>query len=576
MFNDNKIRAEQAKILYQQSPIVLLATLLLVMLVISFFKSRLDQGFLIPWAAWIVILTSARAYLISSYHKQEKIESPDNWLKIYTVTTFLSGISWGILLLQVLNPVSGNEVLLLSFILTGMIAGALLPLSCYLPAYFVFSIPMLTPFAINMFSLEGIEFSSTGFLVLTFLVSMLGFSTLVNRNILDTIKLRISNIDLLEDLKTQKKLADIANSEKSRFLAATSHDLRQPLYALDLYLGALRTELRNSNQFELLDKVQISSKTLADLLNALMDVSKLDSGGVEVNAEYFDLMDVLLAICIEYEQQAKDKGIEIKASLGEALVSTDPILLGRILRNLICNAINHNENCRLIVSTSLSNGKVKVDIIDSGKGISVIELNNIFSEFYQLNNPERDRNKGLGLGLAIVKRLADLLSIDIEVESEVDKGTRFSLTLALAIDKRKISRLKIIDSVDNIDLAGLFIIVIDDEKTVRDATKKLLRNWGCEVLSVSSQLELMTTLSQDNYPTPDLVISDYRLADKKNGLVAVRAVYDYFMVEIPALIVTGDSSKKIVSEITASKYALLLKPVSSQTLRGQIERMLKG
>jgi signal transduction histidine kinase/CheY-like chemotaxis protein len=576
MFNDNKIRAEQAKILYQQSPIVLLATLLLVMLVISFFKSRLDQGFLIPWAAWIVILTSARAYLISSYHKQEKIESPDNWLKIYTVTTFLSGISWGILLLQVLNPVSGNEVLLLSFILTGMIAGALLPLSCYLPAYFVFSIPMLTPFAINMFSLEGIEFSSTGFLVLTFLVSMLGFSTLVNRNILDTIKLRISNIDLLEDLKTQKKLADIANSEKSRFLAATSHDLRQPLYALDLYLGALRTELRNSNQFELLDKVQISSKTLADLLNALMDVSKLDSGGVEVNAEYFDLMDVLLAICIEYEQQAKDKGIEIKASLGEALVSTDPILLGRILRNLICNAINHNENCRLIVSTSLSNGKVKVDIIDSGKGISVIELNNIFSEFYQLNNPERDRNKGLGLGLAIVKRLADLLSIDIEVESEVDKGTRFSLTLALAIDKRKVSRLKIIDSVDNIDLAGLFIIVIDDEKTVRDATKKLLRNWGCEVLSVSSQLELMTTLSQDNYPTPDLVISDYRLADKKNGLVAVRAVYDYFMVEIPALIVTGDSSKKIVSEITASKYALLLKPVSSQTLRGQIERMLKG
>jgi CheY-like chemotaxis protein/anti-sigma regulatory factor (Ser/Thr protein kinase) len=359
-------------------------------------------------------------------------------------------------------------------------------------------------------------------------------------------------------------------------LAATSHDLRQPLYALDLYLGALRTELRNSNQFELLDKVQISSKTLADLLNALMDVSKLDSGGVKINAEYFDLMDVLLAICIEYEQQAKDKGIEIKASLGEALVSTDPILLGRILRNLICNAINHNENCRLIVSTSLSNGKVKVDIIDSGKGISVIELNNIFSEFYQLNNPERDRNKGLGLGLAIVKRLADLLSIDIEVESEVDKGTRFSLTLALAIDKRKISRLKIIDSVDNIDLAGLFIIVIDDEKTVRDATKKLLRNWGCEVLSVSSQLELMTTLSQDNYPTPDLVISDYRLADKKNGLVAVRAVYDYFMVEIPALIVTGDSSKKIVSEITASKYALLLKPVSSQTLRGQIERMLKG
>lgn len=576
MCKNNKIQAEQANILYQQSPIVLLATLLLVMLVVSFFKSRLEQGFLIPWAIWIIILTSARAYLIRSFHKQERIETPDNWLKLYTVTTFLSGLSWGILLLQVLNPVSGNEVLLLSFILTGMIAGALLPLSCYLPAYFVFSIPMLTPFAINMFRLDGIEFSSTGFLVLTFLLSMLGFSTLVNRNILDTIKLRISNIDLLDNLKMQKQLADIANSEKSRFLAATSHDLRQPLYALDLYLGALRTELKYSKQFELLEKVQISSKTLADLLNALMDVSKLDSGGVEVNSEYFDLMDVLLAICIEFEQQAKDKGIEIKASLDEALVNTDPILLGRILRNLISNAINHNENCCLIVSTTLSNSNVTIDISDTGKGVCVSELNNIFSEFYQLNNPERDRNKGLGLGLAIVKRLVDLLGIAIEVESEVDKGTKFSLILALAIDKRQTPRLKIIDSVDDIDLAGLFVIVIDDEKTVRDATKTLLRNWGCEVLSVSSQLELMTTLSKDNYPTPDLVISDYRLRDKKNGLDAVRAVYDYFMVEIPALIVTGDSSEEIVSEITARKYTLLLKPVGSQALRGQIERMLKG
>lgn len=572
----NKIRAEQAKILYQQSPIVLLASLLLLVLVISIFKSRLEQGFLIPWATWILILTSARAYLIRSFHKQGKIESPDNWLKLYTVTTFLSGISWGVFLLQVLNPVSGNEILLLSFILTGMIAGALLPLSCYLPAYFVFSIPMLTPFAINMFTLEGMAFSSTGFLVIIFLVSMLGFSTLVNRNILDTIKLRISNIDLLEDLKTQKKLADIANSQKSRFLAATSHDLRQPLYALDLYLGALRTELQHFKQFELLDKVQISSKTLADLLNALMDVSKLDSGGVANNPEYFDLMGALVAICIEYEQQAKDKGIEIKASLDKALVNTDPILLGRILRNLISNAINHNENCSLLVSTTLSDSNVTVDITDSGRGISVLELDNIFSEFYQVNNPERDRNKGLGLGLAIVKRLSDLLGVSIAVTSEVDKGTRFSLTLDLAIDKRKIPRLKIIDLVDNIDLAGLFIIVIDDEKMVRDATKMLLRSWGCEVLSVSSQLELMTTLSQDDYPTPDLIISDYRLRDNKSGLDAVRAVYEYFMVEIPVLIVTGDSSEKIVSEIITSNYSLLLKPISSEALCGKISMMLKG
>ena len=575
MCEHNKIKVEQAKILYQQSPIVLVATLLLVMVVISYFQNPIEQGFLTPWAIWIVILTGIRVYLIRAFLKQKQIESPDKWLNFYTIAAFLSGISWGILLLQILNPVSGNEMLLLSFILTGMIAGALLPLSCYLPAYFSFSMPMLVPFAINMFSFEGVEFTSTGFLVITFLVSMLGFSILVNRNIIDSIKLRISNVDLLQDLKTQKVLADIANNEKSRFSAATSHDLRQPLYALDLYLGALRTELQYSKQFELLDKVQISSKTLADLLNALMDVSKLDSGGVTVNAKYFDLNGVLIAICLEYEQQAKDKRIVLKTDLDKATVNTDPVLLGRILRNLISNAVNHNQNCCVTVSTTLSSDKVKIDISDSGKGMTALEVENIFSEFYQLNNPERDRNKGLGLGLAIVKRLSNLLGITIEVDSNLGKGSRFSLTLDLAIDKRKLPRVKKIDSVGNLDLAGLFIIVIDDEKNVRDATKMLLRSWGCEVLSVGSKRELMSTLLEDTYPTPDLIISDYRLRDKKSGIDAVRAASDYFKVDIPVLIVTGDSSEEIVSEITASHYTLVLKPISSQMLRGKIEKILK-
>tara|TARA_R110001606_G_scaffold361754_7_gene515170 strand:+ start:65332 stop:67062 length:1731 start_codon:yes stop_codon:yes gene_type:complete len=576
MHKDNKIQLEQTKILYQQSPLVLVSTLAIVAIVLSFFKTSLGEGLLIPWAIWILMLTVARAYLIRSFSKQEVIESPSNWLKIFAVTTFLSGVSWGGVLLQVLTPVSGNEILILSFILSGMTAGSLLPLSCYLPAYLAFSIPALLPFAISMFMFDGLIFTSTGSLVIIFLVSMLGFSVLVNRNIIDSIKLRIKNIDLLENLKTQKELADIANSDKSRFLAATSHDLRQPLYALDLYLGALRTELQYSEQFELLDKVQISSKTLGDLLSALMDVSKLDSGGVIVNPKYFDLKNVLVAICIEYEQQAKDKGIEIKAYLDEVVVKTDPILLGRILRNLISNAVNHNENCCLTMSTMLTNNKVRVDIRDSGKGISTLELDNIFSEFYQLNNPERDRNKGLGLGLAIVKRLSDLLGVVINVESEVDKGSLFSLTLDFVVDKRKTLRFKKIDPIVNLDLAGLFIIVIDDEKMVRDATKMLLRSWGCEVLSVGSQFELISSLSQDNYPMPDLVISDYRLRDKKSGIDAVQAVYDYFKVDIPALIVTGDSSEEIVSEITASNHTLLLKPVSSQNLHDKIARKLKA
>lgn len=572
MHKDNEVHAEQAKILYSQSPIVLIATLLIVMVVVFFFKNRIDHSFLVHWALWILVLTGSRVYLIRTFQKRKKVKPPIYWLKAYAFAAFLSGISWGILLLQVVNPVSGNEILLLSFILTGMLAGALLPLSCYLPAYFAFSIPMLVPFAINMFTFKGLAFGATGFLVITFLVSMLAFSILVNRNILDSIALRLNNIKLLDDLKIQKDLADTANSDKSRFLVATSHDLRQPLYALDLYLGALRTELQYPKQIELLDKAKLSSTTLSDLLNALMDVSKLDSGGIEVKAHCFDLMGMLIGIGIEYEPQAKEKGIQIKTNLAHVLVNSDPILLGRMIRNLISNAINHNENCYLTLSTTVINDKVRIDISDSGKGIAASELENIFSEFYQLNNPERDRNKGLGLGLAIVKRLSHLLVIPITIESEVAKGSRFSLTLA--VERLKIPPFKKIEAVDNLELAGLFIIVVDDEKTVRDATKMLLRSWGCEVLLSSSQAELMMTLSLDNYPIPDLIISDYRLRDDQNGLELVRGVHDYFTVNVPVLIVTGDSSEEIISEIVASNYAFLLKPVSSEMLREKIQIML--
>jgi signal transduction histidine kinase len=433
---------------------------------------------------------------------------------------------------------------------------------------------MLMPFSINMFNQKGEEFSSIGLLVMIFLVSMLLFSILVNRNILDSIKLRLKNIKLLEDLNIQKDLADVANNDKSRFLVATSHDLRKPLYALDIYLGALGIDLKEPKQLDLLDKAQLSTSTLSALLNALMDVSKLDSGGVQPSPSCFDLNNSVLAICRDYEQAAKEKGIEIKTDLNQVSVNTDQVLLGRMIRNLISNAISHNENCCLTIATILDNDKVRLDISDNGKGIAKVELDNIFSEFYQINNPERDKNKGVGLGLAIVKRLSDLLLIPIEVESEIAKGARFSLTLA--IEKRKTSRINVIEPIENLALAGLFIIVIEDQQTVRDATKVLLRNWGCEVLVSSSQKKMIATLAKDNYPLPDLIISDYRLRDKQNGIDAVRAVDDYFKTKIPVLIVTGDSSAETFSEVADHNYSILIKPVSSLVLGSKIKAMLKS
>ena len=575
MSDNQKIKLEQAKILYQQSPILLVGVLTTVAMVLFLFKDRIDDSYLLWWAGSVVILNIARLYLVSRFWRTEKIFSPHFWLNLFAVTALFSGVSWAILL-QVLNSNSDQELLQLSFILTGMAAASLVTLSSYLPAYIMFIVPLALSFVVKLLTIQTADYSSIVYLVIVFLMAMLGFSILVNINTWDSIKLRLKNISLLEDVHIQKELAEKASNDKSRFLAATSHDLRQPLYALDLYLGALQAELHYPKQFELLDKVKLSSGTLSELLNALMDVSKLDSGGVLPHKKDFDLKNLVAEVCAEFEQQAKDKGIELQTDLENAYVHTDNILLGRMLRNLISNAVNHNENCQLIVSMNRSKSLIRIDIKDTGKGISNSELDNIFSEFYQLHNPERDRNKGIGLGLAIVKRLSGLLEIPIEVDSELGAGTCFSLIIPQAKASHAIAGSSEVEAISNMELAGLFIIVIDDEKTVVDAARALLRSWGCEVLVVSSQVELITTLEQDNYPVPDLVISDYRLRDNLTSLDAIQAVQKHFKSDIPAIIVTGDSSEKIRSEIAASNHTFLLKPINSQTLRKEIGQLLKS
>lgn len=570
MSETKSIQLEQAKALYKQSLILFGTILLLIFIVMSFFRGHEYYNLLIIWAFVVFVLTVARVVLVKAFHRQISIDNPRRWLNAFAGSAFLSGVTWGVMLINVLQPSLNSEILVISFILTGMVAGSLVPLSCYIPAFAAFAIPTLVPFSLYLLAQPDQATNLSGMLVILYLVALMGFSLMVNRNIIDSIHLRFANVDLLNDLQIQKELAEKANIDKSRFLAATSHDLRQPLHALDLYLDALQLQLEKPSDTELLDKASASSQALSELLNALMDISRLDSGAVQINAKIFSLTTLLSTIYSEYEQQAKDKGIIIQSHLDDVVVNTDPILLGRMVRNLIANAVNHNKNCVIEVSTRLDNDSMQFIIKDSGQGIATTELDNIFSEFYQLNNPERDRTKGLGLGLAIVKRLSLLLDIPVSVKSELGKGSEFSLHIPVATDE--LVELEISDELEVVDLAGLFIMVIDDESAVRDAVKSLLRAWGCEVLLASSQAELIETVMQDNYPIPDLIISDYRLRDNKTGVEAIVAIREYFKEEsLSALIITGDSSSAIALEVAAKNCHLLLKPVNSQKLRTEIE-----
>jgi len=568
MEKNDAITEEQVKILYQQSPLLFISIVLLMFIALFYFWGKSDRVILLGWASAVAVLTVARVILVKRFHNAPSITDFVVWGRLFAASALISGMLWGFLPATIIDVTHANEVLLISIILTGMVAGSLVATSSYLPAYYLFSIPALAPLSFELLSQPEQEFGLIGFMVASFLLAMLGFSFQVNRNITDSIRLRFLNLGLLESFRQQKELAEKANIDKSRFLAATSHDLRQPLHALNLFLGAFHEKLDDHQQIEMLDKAMASSLSLSELLNALMDISHLDAGSIEVNDRHMDLATLTQSVVSEFDHQARERGIQIKTRLMEVLVRTDPVLLGRMIRNLLANAVSHNTDCTVTISMTREGGSVCLDIHDDGKGIAPSELENIFSEFYQLNNPERDRSKGLGLGLAIVKRLSKLMEIPVKVEGELGRGACFSLSIK--IDDSDISRFERADVADAVDLTGIFILIIDDEAMIRDALKSQLRSWGCEVLLAESEQALLDELYREHYPRPDLIVSDYRLLDNKNGVEAVRAVRKLYQTDIPAIIVTGDSSRAIATATSAERCRLLLKPVHGYSLRSEI------
>jgi len=550
--------------LFQQSPFLFMGLVTVIAVVSYFFWDRVDHALLLPWLLLSILLTIARVILITSFNRKYPAVATVKWGYTFAMSSAISGMLWGSASLLFLNVSDSEAVLLLSVSLTGMLAGSLVPLSVFNQAFYAFSIFSLSPFIYKLISSGQELMVLIGYMVMVYLIAMLAYSHVVNKNIIESIKLRFQNIELMENLQLQKEIAEKANVEKSRFLAATSHDLRQPLHAMDLFLGALGRYLKDDYQKELFEKVIHSSRSLTDLLNSLMDVSRLDAGVVDVNLSPVKLQPLLDSIAEDFKELANQSDIELSVNNTDLLVLSDPILLARIIRNLVSNAVKHNSSCKVSVRVKEKNDELVIEVYDSGKGIAETEKTNIFSEFYQLDNPERDRNKGLGLGLAIVKRLSHLLNYSVKVESEIGIGSCFSFCVPLYKGKEFV-----FPSTDTVyeELQGLFVLVIDDEVNVRDAIRALLRSWDCESLICDSEESALQQLREDHYQKPNLIISDYRLRDNKTGVEAISSVRDFYNDDIPSIIVTGDTAKEIVAEAVKIGSEVLYKPLQSDDLR---------
>jgi signal transduction histidine kinase len=392
-----------------------------------------------------------------------------------------------------------------------------------------------------------------------------------------------SNVDL-ERLVTEKSAAlalqlartqeardaaQAADRAKSRFLAAASHDLRQPLHALGLFAAQLPAHVRDHEGVQLADRIRGSVESLESLLSALLDISKLDAGAVEPRPQAVALDPLFARLASDFAPIALENGLKLAIVPTRRVVRSDPVLLERILRNLVDNALKQTRAGGVVIGARPRGNEVAIEVHDSGPGIAAGERERVFEEFYQIGNPERDRARGLGLGLAIVRRLAELLGHRVEVDSEPGRGSVFRI-VARRDDPPPVAVPEAVAPPPG-SLAGRRILVVDDEADVRVGTASLLASWGGDCVAAATVDE---ALDRAGGRAPDAMIVDWRLAAGATGFDAVARLRAAFGAAIPALIVSGASAPDDLARIKASGMPLLHKPVAPAKLRSAIAFLL--
>ncbi|MBA4382140.1 MAG: hybrid sensor histidine kinase/response regulator [Sideroxydans sp.] len=390
----------------------------------------------------------------------------------------------------------------------------------------------------------------------------------------ETLQHRID--DATYEMRLKKEEAEKANFDKTRFLAAASHDLRQPMHAMGLFMGELSNRINTPEQRMIVEKVEESVEAMSGLLDSLLDISKLDAGVIVPQEREFALDALLYRLEHDFSQIALKRSITFRMHTLEAAVSSDPILLERILINLIGNAIRYAPEHGIVMVACRKRGEyIRIEVRDNGPGIPAEEQQNVFKEFIQLSNKARDRSKGLGLGLAIVDRLSKLLGHPISLRSAPQRGSTFAIEVRIVSDLYELQagQKTSLDDVSNLsdDYVGLRVLVVDDDLLVRNGTAGLLSSWGCIVSEAGSLEEVKRFSAEDAF---DLVVCDYRLPDG-NGLDLADCIDTHCEIKPAFILISGDTSPEVLQEVVAKGHHLLHKPVRPAKLRSMLSFVLK-
>lgn len=514
------------------------------------------------WILWEIFTCGVTLLIYRNFSLNQYLGNSSKWSKWIILFSIFESVPWILLPWVFLNNPSTETLLFVTLATLVVCSGVF-----FVPSNFKSSaiciVLIFSSFSFRCLSLsDELGFYSSMLVLGAGVIILLSLNGL-HRSFLKRVEVEVMNHQLVEQARK-------ANEAKSNFLSTASHDLRQPVHSLSILLEIM-AEKYSKNDSKLIGLMNTSLLSMKTMLSSLLDLSKLDAGVLEPHLQDVNLLSLVNRLVDEFDVQLGEKGNRIEVDIDDFSLHTDIGMLESILRNLISNA---NRYCvdEVIVVHGLALTEVyKLSIIDNGCGIPKEHQDKIFQEFFQVGNPQRDHQHGLGLGLTIVKKLCDLLQYGIELESN-QNGTTFALQMPVGLISEKRDIVKGLASQNPIGLSGSYVLLIDDNSVSLESLTLLLKTWNAEVYPAADAEEAWDLAINHHV---DLVISDYRLPGKRNGVEFVQDLREKCLISIPAMIITGDTDKYSLEKIQESGFQLIHKPVDADVFGEMILSMME-
>ena len=575
-----RARADQVATLYAHGHLTSWSMGLGALILCAAMWNEVALKWMVIWCALIALNQLWRAALVHAYRRiRPGADATPRWGRYWATGSALAGSLWGAAGVTMFPEAPAHQALLI-VCLFGAALGGLNLTAVYKPSFYGFVLPALVPLIVRV-ALVGdpVHFLIAGVtsVVLAFVI---GFGHQLNDVLTRSLVIRYENVDLIDELKLRTRsavdaraAAESANRAKSQLLAAASHDLRQPLHALGLYVAALSARAREAEWRPLVDHVESAAGALEMQFAQLIDLSRLDAGVLVPERAPVPLGPLFARMHAEFGAQAAARGLTFDTVATRLVVMTDPSLLERIVGNLVANAIRYTNRGGVLVGARRCGERVAIDVVDTGIGIAREDRDRVFEEFFQVRSERASSpvHRGMGLGLAIVRHFAALLGHTIELDSRPAFGSRFRVLLPrVAARETRAHRPRAAEPVathayDLRALRGRLVAVVDDDSATVDAMRTLFETWGAVVIGGATPDALLAGIGElERYP--DLIVADLRLARDRSGIEAVRQLRDEMGFAVPAIIVSGDTGTHADREARKAGLALLPKPVVGATL----------